>query len=258
MDTVDKKILFSLLKDGRKPQRQIAKEIGISAQTLNYRMAKMIDEGIIEGFSVHANSRIFGKVAIYAAYQSEESIQEGYFLKLNCLGNIAIYGFDGESTSEVEEKIALASRSLGKPVKIYTPPQNFYSGNSKNVDFQFIEELRKTPRVKISEIAKRIDMPVIRIKRRYNFLRKNYLVTVFAKINLSKTDMVIFSINSSDREKIEQVLDDVAIFKIIDNSAGTFICFSENMAIARALISSSEQMDKTCKAIIISGYEFIY
>ena len=76
MDTVDKKILFSLLKDGRKPQRQIAKEIGISAQTLNYRMTKMIDEGIIEGFTVHANSRIFGKVAIYAAYQSEESIQE--------------------------------------------------------------------------------------------------------------------------------------------------------------------------------------
>ena len=70
--------------------------------------------------------------------------------------------------------------------------------------------------------------------------------------------MVIFSINSSDREKIEQVLEDIAIFKIIDNSSGIFICFSENMAIAKALISSSEQMDKTCKAIIISGYEFIY
>ncbi|WP_083705244.1 Lrp/AsnC family transcriptional regulator [Cuniculiplasma divulgatum] len=53
MDTVDKKILFSLLKDGRTPQRQIAKEIGISAQTLNYRMTKMIEDGIIVGFIVH-------------------------------------------------------------------------------------------------------------------------------------------------------------------------------------------------------------
>ena len=121
MDTVDKKILFSLLKDGRTPQRQIAKEIGISAQTLNYRMTKMIEDGIIVGFIVHINSKILGKVEAFAAYVSDKEIDTGYFTRLKCLEKITLYGFDGDTADEVEKKIEEAASKLGQPVMKYRP-----------------------------------------------------------------------------------------------------------------------------------------
>jgi DNA-binding Lrp family transcriptional regulator len=258
MDTVDKKILFSLLKDGRTPQRQIAKEIGISAQTLNYRMTKMIEDGIIVGFIVHINSKILGKVEAFAAYVSDKEIDTGYFTRLKCLEKITLYGFDGDTVDEVEKKIEDASLKLGQPVMKYRPEINSYSENSKNIDFQIIDQLKKTPRAKISEIAKALDMPVIRIKRRYNFLRKSHLVAVMAKIDLSKTDVVIFSIFTTDQEKIEHILEDVTIFKITDNSTGVFICFAENMVSARALINSSREAEKKSEVMVIYDYEFIH
>ena len=42
MDVTDKRILFSILKDGRIAQRKIAMDVGISAQALNYRLSRLI------------------------------------------------------------------------------------------------------------------------------------------------------------------------------------------------------------------------
>ena len=62
MDQTDKRIVFNLLKNGRVSQRQIASDLGISAQVLNYRMNKLIEDGIIKNFFLHVNQRIYGKM----------------------------------------------------------------------------------------------------------------------------------------------------------------------------------------------------
>ena len=50
LDNVDLLILRSLLEDGRKPYRIVAKEVGVSTPTVKSRVTKMLDLGIIKKF----------------------------------------------------------------------------------------------------------------------------------------------------------------------------------------------------------------
>ena len=61
MDASDKKIIYYLLKDGRTPQRKIASSLGISVQALNYRMSKLIDEGILRKFVLRVHPNFYGR-----------------------------------------------------------------------------------------------------------------------------------------------------------------------------------------------------
>ncbi|WP_175266578.1 winged helix-turn-helix transcriptional regulator [Acidiplasma cupricumulans] len=48
MDEIDKRILTSLLGDGRSTLRQISKNLGISPQSLQYRLNKFQANNIIK------------------------------------------------------------------------------------------------------------------------------------------------------------------------------------------------------------------
>ncbi len=52
MDSKDMKILTILMKDGRKPYTEIAKELGTSESSIRKRVRKMEDEGVIKGYRV--------------------------------------------------------------------------------------------------------------------------------------------------------------------------------------------------------------
>ncbi len=60
------KILNILMKDGRKPYTEIAKELGTSESSIRKRVRKMEDEGIIKGYKVELEpSKIgYGVVAL--------------------------------------------------------------------------------------------------------------------------------------------------------------------------------------------------
>lgn len=66
MDAKDMKILTILMKDGRKPYTEIAKELGTSESSIRKRVRKMEDEGIIKGYKVEVEpSKIgYGVVAL--------------------------------------------------------------------------------------------------------------------------------------------------------------------------------------------------
>ncbi|MCL4345020.1 MAG: winged helix-turn-helix transcriptional regulator [Candidatus Thermoplasmatota archaeon] len=256
MDAVDKNILFYLLKDGRMPQRQIAKSLGISAQTLNYRMSKMIDEKIIEGFVVRVSPAIYGLVDGYAAFVTDQVMDADYVTRLKCLEKITLYGVEGSSEEEVNRKIESFAGKLGQPVMKYIPPPGNYSGNSRDIDRKIIDQLRKMPRAKISEVARAIDLPVIRVKRRYNYLTKNHLLSVIAKVDLSKTDIVLFSIFSENQEILQPVLSEVSIFQIRDEQSGVFVCFADNMVNARSVINTVREKEKNSDVMVVYDYEF--
>lgn len=52
LDRIDYKILWNLDYDARIPLSGLAKEVGISKQNLNYRMKRLLEEGIISGSMV--------------------------------------------------------------------------------------------------------------------------------------------------------------------------------------------------------------
>ena len=52
MDDKDMKILNILMRDGRKPYTEIAKELGTSESSIRKRIKKMEEEGVIKGYKV--------------------------------------------------------------------------------------------------------------------------------------------------------------------------------------------------------------
>lgn len=255
MDSTDKKILFFLLRDGRMPQRQIAKNIGISAQTLNYRISKLIDEGVIQDFGIRVNPSIYGKVEAYAAFVSDHELTGGYSLIMKCLEKITLYGFIGNSEEEVEQIILEKTNELGTPVMKYMPKLISYSGNSKSIDDLIIGQLRKYPRENLSVIAKNIELPRMSVKRRYNFLRKNNIIGIITKINLSKTDGVVFSIFTVSPLRVAKILEEITFLQIADDSSGVFLCFSQNMAEAKQFIDNVRREEKDSEVMVVYDYD---
>jgi DNA-binding Lrp family transcriptional regulator len=51
IDTVDRKLLIELLKDSRVSLRKLAEEMNVSPATLHNRLFRLVQEGIIKGFT---------------------------------------------------------------------------------------------------------------------------------------------------------------------------------------------------------------
>lgn len=58
---VDKQILDELIKDGRSSYVKLAEKVGLSRVAVKDRIQNLIDQGIIENFTVVINSEKFGK-----------------------------------------------------------------------------------------------------------------------------------------------------------------------------------------------------
>jgi Lrp/AsnC family transcriptional regulator for asnA, asnC and gidA len=54
-DATNWRIIAKLLEDGRQPYRQIAEELNVSESTVRKRVQKMIEEGIINRFTIELN-----------------------------------------------------------------------------------------------------------------------------------------------------------------------------------------------------------
>lgn len=257
MDEIDNLILYYLLQDGRMTQRLIARNIGISAQTLNYRITKLAEEGVIKNFSVHANSVLYGEITAFAAFQSDNEINSDFFMKINCLEKITLYGVVGRNSEELKTKILKMSKELGEPVMTYNPNMINYQPNSTSIDLLIVEQMRKMPKAKLSDIARSLNLPAIRVKRRYNYLVKNKLIKVIPLLDLSKINSVIFAIFSKNTDLVEPLLSNSIILKIGDENSGIFICFGDNMAASKAIINRVREVEKESDIMVVYDYDFL-
>lgn len=256
MDIVDKKILFSLLRDGRVSRRQIALNVGISAQALNYRMNKLLNDGIVRRFVLHVSPLLEGKVEGFAAFRSDLDYEGDVFTRAKCLEEITLYGFRGEHLLEVEKKISEAGKTLGEPVMKYIPPPGSAGMNINSNDLGIVELLRKDPRMSVTDMANELGLPYMTVKRRLNLLMKNHLVAVITELDLSGGDVVIFSIFSRHTDAVMPILAPQSIFVIRDEVAGVFMCYSETLRAAKEAISRVRGIDGEAEVMILYDYRF--
>ena len=78
----------------------------------------------------------------------------GHQCPLLCLEKITLYGFEGENEAEINNQISKAAEELGNPVMRYFPKSISYNQNSRAIDREIINQLRKAPRANLSDIAK--------------------------------------------------------------------------------------------------------
>ena len=257
MDEIDQMILYYLLQDGRMTQRLIARNIGISAQTLNYRITKLTEEGVIKNFIVYADPALYGELKAFAAFQSDDEIEPDYFIKIKCLEKITLYGIIGKTAEEISSKIDKMSRVLGEPVMTYNPTNTNYAVNSNSIDHLIVDQLRKMPKSKLSDISKALNLPSMRVKRRYNYLTRNKLIKVLPLLDFSKNNSVIFAIFSKKTEEVEPLLSKSIILKIGDTNSGIFICYGENMPNSKTIINRVRAVEKDPDVMVVYDYDFL-
>jgi len=81
MDPVNKKIIEMLIKDSRRPYREIADELGVTESTVRKRVKKLVEDKVIEKFTLALNPEKSGRsviayVTAYPQNQREKEVEE--------------------------------------------------------------------------------------------------------------------------------------------------------------------------------------
>lgn len=100
IDHIDKKIINELIQDGRKSYVELAEKVGLSRVAVKDRIQTLLDEGVIEQFTIAVNSEKFGKeVSAFFEVDVEPSQLQKVAKNLANNPNVAsIYQMTGPST----------------------------------------------------------------------------------------------------------------------------------------------------------------
>jgi DNA-binding Lrp family transcriptional regulator len=91
LDTLDRKILAQLDLDSRQSAQEIAKKIKSNKDTVNYRMKRLVDEGIITKWLARVETAKFGfnNIKVYIRFQDiDEKKEKEFFDFLNALPEV--------------------------------------------------------------------------------------------------------------------------------------------------------------------------
>ncbi len=155
-------ILNVLLDNCREANRQIGKKIGISGGAVKTRIQKMIDNKVIEKFTLKIEPPVLGYNLFYVVVSGlnlddvlkQVKLIGEPFLVVPCVGGITVCGIVVKE--KVEQKIELA-KNLMKDVRVLSI---FHAENPgirsdlTRTDLEIINELMKEPRANIEDLAK--------------------------------------------------------------------------------------------------------
>ena len=256
MDEIDKQISFVLLKNARTPLRTIANQVGISAQSLNYRYARMLESGVIKRFSLHVNQSIFGMISGFAAFKNDSYVSSHVISRFKCLEEITIYEFSAKDASSLQSYIDEAVKKMGEPVMRYIPPQRPLKMHISDLDRKIISMLSKDPRMPIADIANELKIKNSLVKRRVDLMEKDHVIYAIAELDLNKIDITLFSLISPNIDEIIPLLGDHTLLIISDKGNGIAVSYSNNMKNARQIIQNVRNIDPEAQVMVVYDYEF--
>ena len=86
LDELDRRILYHLDLDSRQSARELAKKVRSNKDTVNYRMHRLLENKVIEGFTAHVDTARFGlsNIKTYIRFQDmDEKREKEFFAYLN-------------------------------------------------------------------------------------------------------------------------------------------------------------------------------
>lgn len=120
MDEINKKIINMLIKDSRRPYREIAEELGVTESTVRKRVKKLVENRVIERFTLALNPEKSGRsviayVTAYPQNQREREVEElvkelpevveAYSMSGKCGVNMKVEVKDLQSLNKFLEKL---------------------------------------------------------------------------------------------------------------------------------------------------------
>lgn len=167
--TFDKKdidIIRMLLRDCRVSYRSIGASVGLSKNAAKARVDKMVLTGVINAFVMSVNPAVFGYHKIcHLVIRDSKTVDETLnrlrllgepLAKLDCIGGISLILV--AIREREEERVSLLAEAL-KPALVkscivgqYPPVRQ----ELRETDFKILKCLMASPRMEISEIARRV------------------------------------------------------------------------------------------------------
>jgi len=222
MDEKDKLILFELLQDCRQPLVKIAKVVKLPQQTVNYRIKKLENEGIIKKYTINLNYAKLGysRHSLYLDLKGIDSAEVDHYLKLitdikevSCCYMlrdvsewklyVSIWTKTIERYDEIQTKIItkfkkhLNNYVSFQSVKSYTYFARLLNSNKKakvdikaspesfqikEIDWKILDKLKQDSRMPILQIAKEVKSTINTVISRIKFLAKNDIIQRFYPI----------------------------------------------------------------------------
>ncbi|MEJ2775302.1 winged helix-turn-helix domain-containing protein [Sulfolobaceae archaeon RB850M] len=255
MDEIDKQILLYIFKNPDISQRDIAKELGLSPPSLNYRIKKLQEDGIFLGYTVLVNPNFYGKYFGFVAFKNYYDFYgEGVFFKFKCLEWLNVYGVEGNSFHDIEDKMYRMSKILGEPSMKYFPKQE--PVQPKDYDFKIVSQLVKNPKAQISDIVQETGLPQRLVSKRLETLFKKGYVKLLPIVNLKNSDLVMFSMFTRNVKDVRKILESCKILEITDGDSGILVCIEFSFERAKKYIDSVRNFaDKNADVMIIYDYE---
>ncbi|QXJ32040.1 winged helix-turn-helix domain-containing protein [Saccharolobus shibatae] len=236
-ETLRNEILFYLLKDGKMPLRKIAKLTGKNHATIAYHYNKLIEDGILGDFYLYVNPNLFGFYHFFAAYNNDIARPYPNFVasSFTCVEGFTVLEVMGKSKEEVVDRIS----SLGDPIMIFDV-NNVIHNLSDSVS-KMIKLLAENPKVEFSQVSSKVGLPVRWVYKKYNHLEKIGMIKIIPKVNLSKANVLLFSVFS--KEPIES-LDNWLVLRMVGKKSSLYLGVARNMGEAYIIASSLRSIVK--------------
>lgn len=170
-----------LLNNCRESDRQIGKKIGITGSAVNARIKKLIQNGIIESFSLKIEPPTLGYGAFYLVVSGHDVekilkqvrlVGEPFFI-VPCVGGITVVSIVVKEN--VQQKIEL-TKNLMKDIRVlsmFEAESSSVNSNFTKTDLEIISELLKNPREKIDVIASKTGLSTKTITRSLDKLHED-------------------------------------------------------------------------------------
>jgi len=223
-DKIDMKIIGLLLEDARKSFAEVGKELGISKNAVWSRYKNMTKAGIIKGATVEINYKGLGYDSVGTIRMEVEPPQiekVSRFIKArvpdvfgpfstasryNLRAVMALRNISdlGKIKEELTSKLGITKISSALWTDIWFTPENLSlipvrptevtnkksAANSAfdvyGLDLKLIRELAKDSRISFRSLAKKLDVSVDTVARRYERLKENRVVVSRVQIDPTK------------------------------------------------------------------------
>ncbi len=199
LDKLDLKILGSLLDNCRESDRQIGNKIGISGAAVKSRIEKMIQNKMIENFTLKIEPPVLGYNLIYIVTTGQDTdeilkqvklIGEPFFM-VPCVGGITVCGIVVKE--DVQQKIEIM-KNLMKDVRVLSIFEAVNPGVRSDLiktDLEIISQLMKNPRMKIEDLAKAAKLSTKTVARSLKKLQNDEAIQFTLIFNPAKFDQYI-------------------------------------------------------------------
>ncbi|MGC8546268.1 MAG: winged helix-turn-helix transcriptional regulator [Thermoplasmata archaeon] len=256
MDEIDREILISLLMEGGISQSEISKITGSSAQKINYRMKKMFEEGIIKNFRIHINPYFLNGMNLFVAYEGTNSIDmKGIGSIFRCLERTDFYELQARNEKELFDLADFMSIKFGNKIMQYRPKVPEMRNKINYYDLLILRELIKDPTINHLELSQILGIRASLIKKRINRMKSLRVFSIIPIIDLSKTDIFLFTIISGKRLE-DKVNVNNTILKIIEDNTSIYVGIEKSMSNIRENLSKIRKIDSNAEVMVVYDYDF--